>query len=352
LVLSLILGAFWLGSIKGTRSTQAVTPPEAPAAGSSAVLTASERLEASAGGHISFPIALDGTDGVPSHSIIAVKGLPHGSNFSEGRPFGDSEWTLRTDQIGDLHLVLPDGASGEFKLAIALIAPDESVLAEAETLLQIAPAPVEEPPSQETSAFLPGPSEGVAPALIPDGSQAGAAEAIPDAGIPAVPDPGAMAATAPSAVTPSEQVEQPSEAAAPGDTPPETAEQAQEAAAPAVGHAQPSTVGRAENSESASDTVRPSVFVNLREAPSSSASVLGVVAKGVELSVLDRKRGWVQVTDPRSGKKGWIYSGLLAGEAKASSRGMRIAPAAEAEPKRDSVLRRLGRWLNPWSDGN
>ena len=95
-------------------------------------------------------------------------------------------------------------------------------------------------------------------------------------------------------------------------------------------------------------TVQPSVFVNLREAPSSSASVLGVVAKGAKLSVLDRKRGWVQVTDPATGKKGWIYSGILAGEAKPHHRIRRVAPAeADSEPKSESFWGRVGRWLTP-----
>lgn len=49
---------------------------------------------------------------------------------------------LKPDQIGDLHLALPASTSGAFKLAIALIAPDDRVIAEAETLLEIAPAPV------------------------------------------------------------------------------------------------------------------------------------------------------------------------------------------------------------------
>ncbi len=79
-------------------------------------------------------------------------------------------------------------------------------------------------------------------------------------------------------------------------------------------------------------TVQPSVFVNLRDGPSSSASVVGVIAKGAKLSVLDRKRGWVQVTDPATGKKGWIYSGNLAGEAKTHhARKARRARGSRAE---------------------
>jgi uncharacterized protein YgiM (DUF1202 family) len=84
----------------------------------------------------------------------------------------------------------------------------------------------------------------------------------------------------------------------------------------------------------------------MREAPSSSSSVIAVIAKGADLPVLDRKRGWVQVTDPATGKQGWIYSGLLAGEAKPDRRIKRVAPT-EAEAKSDSLFGRVGRWLSP-----
>ena len=138
-------------------STPAVPRPESQTAAPSAVLTAPDRIEAIAGEDVSFPIALDGTDGVPSRSVLAIKGLPHGSNFSEGRPFGDSEWSLKPDQIGDLDLVLPAGANGEFKLGIALIAPDDTVIAEAETLLEIAPAPAAAEPAATEAGSGPEP---------------------------------------------------------------------------------------------------------------------------------------------------------------------------------------------------
>ena len=248
------------------------------------MLTAPDRIEAIAGEDVSFPIAIDGTDGVPSRSVIAVKGLPQGSNFSEGRPYGASEWSLKPDQIGDLDLVLPADAHGEFKLGIALIGPDDAVIAAAETLLEVTPAP-----------------------------------------------------PAPAAVTPDP-------AGAPGDE--AGAEQeptTPEAATSPAGDAD--TVEPSKEVESGLGSVQPSVYANLRDGPSSSAPVVGVIAKGAKLSVLDRKRGWVQVADPASDKKGWIYSGNLAGEAKTHhTRRKRAAPAA-AEP--ESFWGRVGSWLSP-----
>jgi uncharacterized protein YgiM (DUF1202 family) len=119
----------------------------------------------------------------------------------------------------------------------------------------------------------------------------------------------------------------------------------EEAAAPS-GDTQPNALGQADDGDNGLGTVEPSMFVNMREGPASSSPVRGVIAKGAKLSVLDRKRGWVQVTDPATGNKGWIYSGLLAGEAKPYYRKRRAAPAS-AEPKSESFWSRVGGWLSP-----
>jgi hypothetical protein len=331
LLASLIAGAVWLDPFGLVRSTAALAP-EPPAAMPSAVLTTPDRIKAVAGETVSFPIALDGTDGVPPRSTIALRGLPPGSNLSEGRPYGRGEWTLRPDQIGDLALVAPVSAKGEFKLAVALIAPDDSIVAEAETLLEMAPAPV----PAEAAATEPGiggavPEAGDATAAVPDQGEAAAAALAPEAeGEGAAPN--EMPALAEAEAAPS--AESPSENAAPSGE-----------AAPSSG-SKPEAEDQAEPAKSALGTVQPSVFVNMREAPSSSAPVLGVIAQGATLPVLDRKRGWVQVTHPESGKQGWIYSGLLAGEAKPDQRIRRVAPA-EAAPKSESFWDRMGRWLTP-----
>jgi SH3 domain-containing protein len=335
LVPSLILGALALGLIAMPGSEPAVAVPAPQAAAPSAVLTAPDRIEAVAGQHVNFPLALDGTDGMPPRSVIAIKGLPQGSHFSEGRPYGDIEWNLKPDQIGDLNLVVPPDAHGEFKLGIALIAPDGRAIASAETLLAIAPAAVPvQPPGTATSS---GPSLEV--------SEPTASAAVPEGGETVGPD--AVAGEAAESVATPETAEA---ATTTGDAPSENVEQTAEEATASAGDLPPNTVGQAEDGENGSGTVEPSMFVNMREGPSSQASVLGVIAKGVKLPVLDRKRGWVQVTDPATGNKGWIYSGLLAGEAKPYSRRKRAA-SAEAEPKSDSFWRRLGGWLSP-SDGN
>jgi hypothetical protein len=313
-----ILGSMWFGSTGVIAPPAAQTPAPRPTA-PLAVLTTSRTIEAKAGDTVGFPIALDGTDGVPARSVIAIEGLPQASNLSEGRPYGESDWMLKPNQIGDLQLVLPRSTTlGEFRLAIALVGPDENVIARAETILTVAPAPTPLEPvraeDRDETAALPGSEV----ASLNTGSG----------------EPDAATETTETATAPST------------DATPEDGEQMQQAAASASG-VQPNMLGQAETEESALPTVQPSVAVNMREAPKSSSPVLGVIGQGIELHVLERKRGWVKVTDPASGKEGWIYGGLLAGEANKHRRIRRAAPNSSSEPESESFWGRVGRWLTP-----
>jgi hypothetical protein len=256
----------------------------------SAVLTAPPVLVATAGETIKFPIALDNTDGVPARSIVAIQGLPPGSTLSDGRPYGD-EWNLKSDQIGDLHLTLPSNVHGEMQIAISLIAANDTVITDTETVLRVNPAPGE--PAAQSAASQ--------PATDNAGQQQASATAQPSEN---------DGATASAAVSPTEQTSAiPSTAAPP--TPKEPA--------PVAADASPA------------EFVQPSVYVNLREGPSSSSRVVGVIAKGAKVPVLDRKRGWVQVSNPATSEKGWIYGGYV-GE----GRHVRSRKKADAAPEQKS----------------
>ena len=82
--------------------------------------------------------------------------------------------------------------------------------------------------------------------------------------------------------------------------------------------------------------VKTSVFVNLRQAPSPSAEVIRVVAKGTKLRVLARKGRWVQVTDPATSAKGWIYTGN-ANPPRTTKPSAPSEPSEDTQPKPDSV---------------
>ena len=105
------------------------------------VLTAPGRLEAMIGDELDFDIAIDSDGALPARSVIAIRAMPSGASFSQGRPYGTTEWNLRPDEIGDLHLRLPKSASGSSDLRVELMAADGSILAGATTRLDIAADP-------------------------------------------------------------------------------------------------------------------------------------------------------------------------------------------------------------------
>jgi TPR repeat protein len=104
-------------------------------------LTAPGRIEAKAGEEVAFDIGVDSADALPARSVIAIRAMPEGAAFSRGRPYGATEWSLRPDEIGDLRLHLPKGASGGADLRVELMAADGTILASATTRLDVAPDP-------------------------------------------------------------------------------------------------------------------------------------------------------------------------------------------------------------------
>ena len=300
----------------GVHGAEPVVQEPAPqAATPTAVLTAPARIEAIAGQTISLPIALDGTDGVPPRSVLAIKKPACWRQVLRGSPL----WRQRMDSEAGSNRRSGPGRAGRCAMAnsnfaIALIAPDDKVIAEAEALLAIAARPS----SLQASVaqhFPRTPMTTAASGTEPEEGDGGAA-------------------TMEAATTPA------------GEAPPEV-EQTQAATAPSV-DSQPNALGQAEDGDNGLGTVEPSVFVNMREGPASSSPVLGVIAKGAKLPVLDRKRGWVQVTDPATAKTGWIYSGLARRrDQDVLTAERRAAPRRQPEPKSESFWGRVGGLAEP-----
>jgi hypothetical protein len=315
---NLTLGAIvWLGVInapwsRAMMASSAETPVQAVQPIPVAVLTTPGTLEARAGEDISFPIAIDGTDGVPARSVIAISGLPQGSTLSEGRPYGEGEWNLKSDEIGDLHLVVANSANGESKLEIRLIAPNDEVIADAETVLKVRG----------------------------DRGEAGAGDAA--AMLVAMQDPNPTFVTKPDLTAAQTWYAHAQGFGATG-TDKDVSPTADTTSASGDAERLPTDSPPQIKSDDGK-WIEPSVFVNLREGPSSSAAVVAVVAKGAKLPVLGRKRGWIQVTDPGTSKSGWIYSGNVAGSEK-PQRVVRRADRAETSTASDSFWPSLGQWL-------
>jgi hypothetical protein len=287
-------------------------PRPQPAAKIPPVLTAPAILEAKAGQDLTFAIALDGTDGVPARSIIVISGLPHGTTFSSGLPYGETKWNLKPDEIGDLHVVLPNTASGESKLGIQLLAPDGEIIAGAQTLLKVAADGDAALALQ--SIYDPRLVNFGTPGTKPEPTEAQA----PHEPIQELESMGAEAKIADSEVEP--------------------------ATSRGAAQPQPSDPTPAANDDGRSWIVLLA-FVNLREGPSSSSRVIGEMRKGAKLRALDRKRGWVQVTDPATSATGWVYAENVAAASTSARRPMRAVRSKVRTGSDDSPWTGLGQWF-------
>ena len=283
----------------------------------SPVLTAPAFLEATAGEKIFLPIALDGTDGVPADSTIAVIGLPQGTKLSKGRPFGDTGWKLERDEIGDLQLVLSGSAGGQTKLTIELVAPDATVVADAEILLQVVTAAQDSLPRNAGAT-----DTATLAAATPDPALSGmtvqpASPEITDAQLTHADPQGQPDLELREA--------KPSAAATKREEEPAQSELG-------IVQAEPRAPVKRTVAIVGTNEVKTSLFVNLRQAPSPSAKVIRVVAKGTKLRVVARKGRWVQVTDPATSANGWIYTGN-------ENPPRTTKPSAPAEQSEDTPLK-------------
>jgi hypothetical protein len=291
-------------AVQANAATPSIDRRSSPGVGESLVATldAPAALDVQAGRELPFAIVLHHTTGMPARSIIAVGGLPRGVTLSAGRPYGDSEWNLRPDEIGDVRLVVGDAAAGESILRLRLIAPDGSVVAAADTKLDVTADP-----DAVIAAGLPA---GIL--YEPNLSGMGAWDERTDGGIGI-----AERITDGAGAT---------GIAAAGASPP------------------PDPVAQGDAEDDDIKWVKPSAFVNLRKGPSSSAGVVGVIAKGTKLSLEGRKRGWMRVTDPKTSQRGWIYAGNVVGEKVRKSR-THSADAGSGDNS-ETLWLGLGSWLS------
>ena len=256
---------FWLDMIeKPEPRLLAMAPNASPVPQSQTVvpapvLSAPSMLKATAGETVPLPVALDGTDAVPARSIISISGLPHGSRLSSGRPYGETEWNLKPDEIGDVQLVLPNTMGNEANLLIRLVAPNGGILAATTTMLKVTAGASKIPVYPVKTQLIQGQ---VWDEPNPDAMDEGERPVNPEA----------------ATVSSGEIVPLPAR--------------------------RPTLIASGNVNAS---WVKSTSFVNLRKGATSSAAVVGVVAKGTKLRLVGRKRGWVEVTNPATSQTGWIY---------------------------------------------
>ena len=320
-------------------------------------LTSKPRIEAKAGEDVPFSIAIDSVDMLPARSIIAIREIPPGATFSQGRPYGSSEWSLTPDEIGDLQLRLPKGVTSGTDMRIELMGADGTILASATTRLEIAQDPraalvlrsdesdriddlINHGQKMVEVGYLAG-----ARAYFRRAVEAGSGEAALLLG--ACYDPAFIEKIGAQGIEPDlkeartwyERAKQLGVADADAklaqlaDQWPDhwnPLQEAQEGAAPPVAEEAGATGGADASTESAAPSGQPvpvvpadpassgkkewvelSGYVNVRKSPAQTAETLRIAQKGEKLRVDDRKGNWVQVTDPATNETGWVYSRFI-----------------------------------------
>jgi SH3 domain-containing protein len=316
-------------------------------------LKAPDSIASEAGKEAAFAISVDSAENLPPRSIITIRGLPEGTSFSAGRPYGETEWSLRPDELRGLRLKLPASVSGRRALSVNVVAADGRMIASSSTRLDIAPDPkaalIVRP--EDTArideliahgrkmvdvGYFPG-----ARAYFQRAAEAGSPEAAFSVGLSY--DPSFIAEMGAQGIQPDvkqariwyerakalgnkdadakllalSKAEASSEAT-PAATEPKPAEVSVvpvvttpqpviEPAAP-----QPSETGAA-NPESANpEWVEVSSPVNVRSAPTPQADTINVAEPGKRYQATGRQGSWVQVTDPATLESGWVYARYVA----------------------------------------
>lgn len=277
------------------------------------VLGVPDVVEARSGEETPLPLTLAGTARLPAGSFLSIRGLPSGTTLSSGRPYGDEEWSVTLAEVDGLKVALPEAAQGETQLGIALLSPGGEKIASAEMLLRATPGQRSGAKSAnhaEEDASRLGAGEGVRP-FVRQGPN--------DLGYD-------LALTPPTSTVPTGF---PSEATGNG--------------------ASEDSLASSKNDDP-NAWILLSAFVNLREGPSSSEGTLGVLDKGKRLRVVRRQRNWLEVTDPESALRGWIYaryaySGTRSRQAMRKPGPSRVSAASSLQEPEPAFWTRLGGWI-------
>jgi cytoskeletal protein RodZ len=372
---AIILGLLWQGAIRlpeeestifkedrapfveTQQASLAATPQVETEARPEIALTADSRIEAKPGEDVPFNIAIDSVDMLPARSIIAIRAIPPGATFSQGRPHGSSEWSLTPDEIGDLRIHLPKGTTEGTDMRIGLVGADGTTLASATTRLDVAKDSraalilrsdesdriedlIKHGQKMVEVGYLAG-----ARAYFKRAVEAGSGEAalllgacydpafIEKIGAQGIkPDPkearnwyerAKQLGIADADAKLAELAEQwpdnrnPLQEAQEGTAPP-AAEEAgatgggEGSSEPSAQSAQPAPVVPTDPASSGKEEwVELSGYVNVRKAPSQTAETLRIAQKGEKLRVIGRTSNWVRVTDPATSESGWVYSRFI-----------------------------------------
>jgi SH3-like domain-containing protein len=82
------------------------------------------------------------------------------------------------------------------------------------------------------------------------------------------------------------------------------------------------------------ERVRVAFAAKVHNDASVSSPILRFYQPGITLQVVDRQNGWVQVTDPNSGERGWVFEQYLVPAESATATQTAMATNSTAEPAR------------------
>ncbi len=282
--------------------TAGMAAPAQEASVADVALSSPDRLEADAGKTIAFPIAIDQAEALPERSLIAVSALPQGASFSQGRPYGDTGWSLRPDEIAGLQMQLP-AQNGAANLRVELISGDGTVLAQSTTELSITPPqvatadPALPAPPVETAQMEQGATaDEIAPAEAPVAETASAALKGSIGETAPVPQ---QEALPPTASKPDVKVNTVKTVAVapPRETKPYDG---------AMALGSPADVAQASE-----EWMETTTAVDMHARAEQKSDTVKVAQGGLRMRVTGRDKNWIQVNDPKSGTTGWIYNRFL-----------------------------------------
>ena len=280
---------------KNASPSTGLVQPEQSARALEVALSSPVRLEANAGEVIAFPVAIDATAALQARSLVAVSGLPQGASFSAGHPYGDTGWSLRTDETADLQLRLP-AQSATTDLRLELIAGDGTVLARSATQLSIAPPQVATVDDAIESAPVDKAAQANEAVAATSGSASEESVSAETTGsiAPTPQEPSSAAANQPDVkvnTVKTVAVEPPSE------TRPHDGANALSAAS--------------EEPQAPAEWMETKTAVDMHAKAQQSSETVKVADGGLKVRVTARDGNWIQVTDPASSTTGWIYNRFL-----------------------------------------
>ncbi|MEZ5874958.1 MAG: hypothetical protein R3D30_09075 [Hyphomicrobiales bacterium] len=302
--------------------------PTTSQSGLEVALTSPQRIDASGGDVVAFPIVIDATAALPARSIVAVTAVPQGAVFSQGRPYGDNGWSLRTDEIAGLRLRLP-AQSDATAMHLELVAGDGTVLARSQTELSITPAPpqvamVDDPIMAgylETAAIDSAASDPVAQVAAIDSTPteipSTAAEEIAQA----------ESVTNAQTILAAEETESAPTDEAPPPPPAQKPSSSADNGAPTVNTVKTVSIAPprptkphdgamalgapADEPQGTGEWMETKTAVDMHAKAEQSSDTVKVAQGGVKMRVMARDNRWIQVNDPTTSTTGWIYDRFL-----------------------------------------